>query len=159
MILDTFADFGEGLDCSQSAGTFLIGSQIDLGTGNTLRDIGNGEPIYLVILTDVEIITAGAAGTINWSLASDSTAAISTTTSTVHLTTPTYVTDGTDANDAELKAGGLVYAGHLPAGDYERFLGILVTVATTTTTAGTVHAFLTKDISKWVAYNDSANIA
>jgi hypothetical protein len=39
----------------------------------------------------------------------------------------------------------------LPLGTYERYLGVLCVTATTTTTAGTIDAFLTKDPSKWVA--------
>jgi hypothetical protein len=39
----------------------------------------------------------------------------------------------------------------LPIGGYERYLGVLCTVATTEVTAGTINAFLTKDPSKWYA--------
>jgi hypothetical protein len=40
---------------------------------------------------------------------------------------------------------------------YERYLGILCVTATTTTTAGAINAFLTKDVSKWKAYPDGQN--
>jgi len=70
------------------------------------------------------------------------------------------VTDGTDANDAQLKEGGVIFVGALPTGAsraYERYLGILATIATTTVTQGAINAFLTKDPSYWRAYADAQN--
>jgi hypothetical protein len=40
---------------------------------------------------------------------------------------------------------------------YEQYLGILCVTATTTTTAGKINAFLTKDVAKWTAYPDGQN--
>jgi hypothetical protein len=124
------------------------------------RDLGNGQPVYLCIRTGgTEIITGGSAGTIQFKLASDAAAAISTTTSTIHLITSEYVTDDSAANSPELNAGGTIYFGALPQeGDpYERYLGILAVTATTTTTAGTINAFLTIDANGWKSYADATN--
>ena len=60
-ILDKRAEFADAVSVAAAAGTALIGSQIDLGVA---RDIGNGEPLYLVLTCDTSIITGGAAGTI-----------------------------------------------------------------------------------------------
>jgi hypothetical protein len=160
-ILDERGEFCDNVDVSASAGTALVGDVIDLGAAG--EDIGNGQPIYLVIRTgSTEIITGGSAGTLQFKLASDSVAAINTSTSTLHVITPTYVTDGTDANDTEMKAGGLIYMAPLPAGtggNYERYLGILAVTATTTTTAGTINAFLTFDphMAAGKTYPDAIN--
>lgn len=151
MILDEFLEFADATSVAAAAGTALIGDVIDLGS--TTSDIGNGEPLYLVIQTDTEIITGGTAGTVEFQLVSDSTANLATS-ATVHFSTGTLVTDDAAANDDRLNAGGLIAAVALPMGTYERYLGILCVTATTTTTAGKINAFLTKDVSKWVALPD-----
>ena len=156
MILDERLEFADAVSVAAAASTALIGSQIDLGAAGVNPGAGRG--LYLVIRTAVEIITGGVAGTIQFKLASDSTAAISTTTSTIHLITPEYVTDDDAANDAQLNAGGTIYQGMLPEDDtYEQFLGILAVIATTTVTAGSIDAFLTFDVNSWKSYPDAAN--
>lgn len=157
MILDERNEFADAVSVAAAAGTALIGDVIDLGTAS--RDIGNGEPLYLVITTDTEVITGGAAGTIQFQLASDAQAAIATDGSaTVHLDTGTIVTDDAAANDNRLNAGGVIFAAALPQGVlYERYLGILAIIATTTVTAGKINAFLTHDVAAWRAYADATN--
>ena len=155
MILDELLEFADATSVAAAAGTALIGDVIDL---QEARDIGNGEPIYLVIQCATSIITGGAAGTIKFQLASDAQAAIATDGSaTVHFDTGTFVTDGDDAN--ALDAGASIAAVALPMEGvaYERYLGILCVTATTTTTAGAINAFLTKDVAKWKAYPDGNN--
>lgn len=143
MILDERNEFADAVSVAAAAGTALIGDVIDLGAAS--RDIGAGQPVWLVIQTDTEIITGGAAGTVEFRLVSDSTADLATSPTT-HLSTGTLVTDDAAANDARLNAGGLIYAGVLPQGAvYERYLGILTVTGTTTTTAGKINAFLTFD--------------
>lgn len=152
MILDTYNQFADATSVAAAAGTALIGDVIDLGAASA--DIGNGQPLYLVIQTDTEIITGGNAGTIEFRLASDSTANLATSP-TVHFSTGSLVTDDAAANDARLNAGGVIAAVALPMGTYERYLGILCVTATTTTTAGKINAFLTTDVAKWVAMPDA----
>jgi hypothetical protein len=99
MIMDERLEFADAASVAAAAGTALIGDVIDLGSVH--RDIGAGQPLYLVITTDTEIITAGAAGTIKFQLVSDAQAAIATDGSaTVHIDTGTFVTDDSAANDA-----------------------------------------------------------
>lgn len=153
MILDEKLEFADAVSVAASAGTALIGDVIDLGS--TSNYPANGEPLYLVIQTDTEIITAGAAGTIQFFLASDAQAAIATDGSaTVHLSSASLVTDDAAANSAALNAGGTILMAALPMGTYERYLGVLCTTGTTTTTAGKINAFLTKDVARWVATAD-----
>lgn len=146
MIMDERLEFADAVSVAAAAGTALIGDVIDLGA--VARDIGQGQPMYLVITTDTEIITGGTAGTVKFQLVSDAQAAIATDgTATVHIDTGTFVTDDAAANDPELNAGGIIFAGPIPleGNPYERYLGILCVTATTTTTAGKINAFLTLD--------------
>jgi hypothetical protein len=153
MILDERNEFADGFSVAAVASTILVGDVIDLGAA--AQDVGNGEPLYLVITVDTEVITGGAAGTIQFSLVSDDAAAIATNgTATVHFASRLFVTDDAAANDAQLNAGGVPVAVALPVEGavYERYLGILATIGTTTTTAGNVSAFLTRDVAKWKSY-------
>ena len=136
------------------AATYLIGAQIDLGATTTY--LGDGEPLYLHIISQTDIITAGSAGTIQFILASDDTASVSTTTSTIHVTSEAFVNDDTAAHDARLMAGGVLFSGPLPYGAYERFLGILQVTGTTAASAGAIDAFINKDpIPRNRAYPDA----
>lgn len=158
MIMDERTEFADAVSVAAAAGTALIGDVIDLGAAH--RDIGNGEPLYLVITVDTEIITGGAAGTLQFQLASDAQAAIATDGSaTVHYASRLFVTDDAAANDAQMNAGGVPVCVAIPweGAVYERYLGILAVTATTTTTAGKINAFLTHDPAKWAAYAEGAN--
>ncbi len=159
MILDERLEFADDVSVAAAAGTALIGDVIDLGT--VTRDIGNGQPVYLCIRTgSTEIITGGVAGTLQFKFASDAQAAVATDgTATEHVITDTFVTDDSAANSAQLNAGGTIFFGAIPqdAFTYERYLGILAVTATTTTTAGTINAFLTLDPNGWKSYPDASN--
>jgi uncharacterized membrane protein len=146
MIMDERTEFADAASVAAAAGTALIGDVIDLGS--VARDIGSGQQVFLVITVDTEIITAGNAGTLKFQLVSDAQAAIATDGSaTVHIDTGTFVTDDAAANDSQLNAGGIIFAGPIPMEGhvYERYLGILAVTATTTTTAGKINASLTLD--------------
>ena len=118
-------------------------------TAPPARDIGNGEPLHLVITVDTEI-DAGANGTVQFHLASDATAAIDPSTGTKHLSTPVFTVG------SGIAAGTVLYAGPVPmeGNAYERFLGILQTTGVAAVTAGKVNAFLTHFVAKWKAYAD-----
>jgi hypothetical protein len=153
-IMDELTEFADATSVAAIASTALIGDVIPL---TVARDIGTGEPIYLVITVDTEIITAGAAGTIKFQLVSDAQAAIATDgTATVHLDTGTFVTDDAAANDAQMNAGGVIFIGALPSEGhvYEAYLGLLCIIGTTTVTAGKINAFLTRNPGKWKASTD-----
>lgn len=155
IIMDELLEFADATSVAAAAGTALIGDVIPLSVA---RDIGNGQPVYLVITTDTEIITGGSAGTIEFQLVSDAQAAIATDgTATVHFSTGTFVTDDAGANSAQLNAAGVIACVPLPLEGkvYEAFLGILAVIVTTTVTAGKINAFLTLDPSKWKAAPDA----
>lgn len=140
MIGDKLLEIANATSVAAAAGTALIGSQIDLQETN--RQVGNGQPLYLVITIDTSIITGGVAGTVNFVLASDDAAAIATDgTATEHWRSHDYVTDDDALND--LDAGDSICV-PLPSGEpaYERYLGLLCVTTTTTTTAGAISAWL-----------------
>lgn len=140
MILDERNEFADALAVTASA----ISDVIDLG--GTSQDVGNGEPLYLVIQTDTAATAAGAA-TVTFSLESDSTADLATS-ATVHWQSAAI-------GKATLVAGYLVAAIALPMAAYERYLGVRFTVATGPLTAGKFNAFLTRNPAKWVATPDA----
>ena len=151
MILDERLEFADNVSVAAAAGTALIGDVIDL---QVARDIGQGHPLYLVITVGTEIITGGVAGTIAFDLASDAQAAIATDgTATVHASTGSEATGAAGTND-DLAAGSVLAVLSVPAEGpvYERYLGILARVGTTTVTAGTINAFLTLDPTGNKAY-------
>lgn len=151
MIFDTRNEFADAVSVAAAAGTALIGDVVDMT--ETSNRPGDGEPVYLVIQTATEIITGGVAGTIQFKLSSDAQAAIATDGSaTDHIITASYVTHDAGNNSDELNAGGVIYAGALPMDDYERYLGVLAVIGTTTVTAGAINAFLTRDVSRYKSY-------
>lgn len=130
-----------------AAGTYLLGNQPNLGLAP--GDVGEGENLYLVISVDTTC-TSGGSATVSFSLASDDTAAVSTTTSTVHFTSPVYPV-------AALVAG-FQRAFSLPKGVvYEQYLGLLQTTAVAAFTAGKINAFITRDPTGLRSYADGVN--
>lgn len=143
MILDERNEFSDALAVTASA----ISDVIDLGATPTLRDLGNGEPLYLVVSVDEAAAAVGAA-TVTFSLESDSTADLATS-ATVHASTAAI-------GKATLVAGYTAWILPLPAGaTYERYLGVRYTVATGPLTAGKFSAFLTPNPAAWRAYPDA----
>lgn len=131
-----------------AAGTYLIGDVIDLEND---RDIGQGNPIYLVINVETTA-TSGGSATGTFKLASDAQAAIHVSTSTVHVVSPTFAV-------ANMTAGKNILRAVIPmeGNVYERYLGILQVTGTAAFTAGKIDAFLTMDVANWKALPDGAN--
>ena len=151
-ILDERSEFCDAVAVpTGGAATTLVGDVMDLGNVN--RDIGQGKPIYLNINVDTAFVGGTA---IQFVLASDSTAAISTNGSeSRHFLSDVFAV-------ADLIAGFQIVVA-LPMGDvaasvnpYERYLGILV-VGTGTQSAGAINAFLTLDPRGWRSYPDATN--
>lgn len=144
MILDERNEFADATTVAAAAGTALIGDVIDLGTDG----VNYVDNVYAVISVDTEIFTAAAAGTVQFFLVSDSLATLGAgvvANCTLHAMTGSLVTGGT-GTQAALAAGKTLMQVSLPAGQYERYLGILCTTGTTTTTSGKINAFLTPNI-------------
>jgi hypothetical protein len=156
MILDERTEFADAVSVASTAGTINVGDVID---SSVVRDLGQGQPVYLVVLVDTEIITGGSAGTIQFQLVSDAVTTPDTSSATKHLYSPIYTTDDSAANSPELNAGETPWIVAIPpeGEQYERYLGLQAVIGTTTTTAGAVNAFLTLDPRGWKSYPDATN--
>lgn len=145
MVLDDLLEFCDATSAVANVGNAIVGDVIDLGANPTLRNLGAGEPLYLVIQVDTAIV--GTTSTVQFQLCSDSVAAL-TTSKTTHIDTGAIA-------EATLVAGyTLVYPLPVTA-TYERYLGIWETVAVNNLSAGKINAFLTHDVSAWTAYPDA----
>jgi hypothetical protein len=151
MILDARNEFADATSVAASAGTALIGNVIDLGTDG----VNDVEDMYAVISVDTEIITGGTAGTVQFFLVSDSLATLgggAVASCTLHASTQSQAT-GAAASNAALAAGKTLLQVELPKGQYERYLGVLCTTGTTTTTAGKINAYLTPAPATWKSFD------
>eukprot|EP00919_Chromeraceae_sp_WS-2016_P011772 GHVR01027481.1.p2 GENE.GHVR01027481.1~~GHVR01027481.1.p2 ORF type:complete len:154 (+),score=24.50 GHVR01027481.1:76-537(+) len=153
MILDERTEFADATSVGTPNNTTVnVGDLIDL---TTARDVGNGQPLYMIVQVTTAI-TSGGSAIVNFQLVSDATTTVAVDdTQTIHFRSDDFAVAG-------LVAGvTLVFA--LPTGtegiaDYERYLGFQVReTAGQALTAGNVNAFLTLDPSGWKSYPDATN--
>lgn len=138
MILDSYNEFCDAVALDTTAiGSALVGNVIDLGTSG--RDIGPGFPIPIIIDINTAVTSAGSA-TVQFKVVSDSTANLATSPTT-HVETAAIAV-------ATLVAGYRPFEGYLPAGVYERYLGVLAVSAVATVTAGKIDAFIPQGLSQ-----------
>lgn len=144
MIIDSLLEFS---DAQAVTSTAISTNVIDLGpvTDNTLRDIGTGESMYLIVSTNTAATDTSSDATLTVTLESDSAVGLDSS-ATVHYST------GAIAFANFATAGTVLVAVRLPAGNYEQYLGVRYTVASGPLTAGKFDAFLTKDASLWRTY-------
>lgn len=155
MILDELTEIADATSVAASAGTAVIGDVIDLE--GTSQDIGLGEPMWIICQVDTAIVAAGS-GTIQFFVVSDSLSTLGSATvasCTTHFSTSALAT--ATSTPAGQTAGSVLFATRLPAGTYERYLGVLCTIASQTVSAGKVNIFLTRDYAKWIAFADATN--
>ena len=117
-----------------------------------VRDIGNGEPVYLVVQVTAAI-TSGGSAKVAFMLVSDATSSIATDgTATKHV-------ESDDIAVASLVAG-YQFVMPLPPRqpDWEEYVGLQIKeTASQALTAGNVNAFLTTQPAVYKAYADAAN--
>jgi len=146
MILDERTEFCDATALNTgTAGSYLIGDVIDTG-GDGINFV---DDLYLVITVDTT--ATGSSSTGQFHLCSDAQEAIAVDGSATYH----HSTDAIPV--ATLVAGYRVAAVRLPAGTYERYLGIVQTTGTAAFSAGAVNAFLTPNIDQWKAFADAAN--
>lgn len=149
MILDKLAEFSD----SQGAitATAISTNVIDLGATNVLKDLGTGEPVWLVVQVDV---TGTGAGTLIAELISDSVAAL-TSSPTTHYTSPAFVgTDmvvGKTLVQIPLPSSQNIAGTYQAIPGYEQFLGMRYTIASTVG-AVKLSAFLVRNAQATIAY-------
>ena len=149
MIMDANLELADAVALNTgAAGGYLVGSQIDLGAVH--RDVGNGQPAYLVITVDTTA-TSGGAATAAFELRSDSTAVVDEATGTFH--------GSTGAIPVASLVAGEQWVIPLPSEGnvYERFLGLIQRTGTAAFTAGKINAFITLDAPAYLAYPDAVN--
>lgn len=149
MILDEKLEFCDQTAASGSAGTALLGDQINLDdAGRELLDT-----LYLVIQVTTAFGQASGSPTVNFQLASDASASIATNGSaSIHWQSGALATS--------VLTAGKTFIVPLPSNEgvaYEQYLGILAVTASATTNAGAINAFLTNDPQRWKAYADAQN--
>lgn len=155
MILDERTELCDATSIAAAAGTAVAGDVIDLGA--TPYDLGMGEDLWMICQVDTAFVAAGA-GTIQFSVVSDALSTLgggSVASCTLHYQTAALATAA--STPAGQTAGSTLFAIKLPSGTYERYLGILVTIATQTVSTGKINAFLTRDFAKWQALADASN--
>lgn len=153
MIFDSRLELADAATLSTGgAGTYTLTNAID--TGSVSRDLGNGEPTYLVITVDTNI-TSGGTATLNFQLVSAATGTL-TSSPTIHAQTSTVTVPSSSTDATRTKAGNTVWCLALPQGAaYLQYIGVNYTVGTAALTAGKVNAFLTHDPAGWAAYPDA----
>jgi len=148
MLLDERLEFCDATSVVINVGNALLGDVIDLKapttSPNTTVDL-EGSDLYFVAQVDTAIV--GTTSTWQLQLCSDSTANLATS-KTVHW-------DSGAIAEATLVAGYRICAVKLPAGSYERYLGLWHTVAVNNLSAGKINAFLTRDPALYRAYADN----
>ena len=138
MLMDSRLEFCDATSLNTgAANTYLIGSQVNLGSGCLY---GDPTDLWWVISVDTAVDSAGDGVTLAFKLASDDTASVSTTTSTVLVTSPTFT-------QAQMVAG-FIWAAKLPAYSTvsEQYLGVLQTTAVEAVTAGKINSYLTSKV-------------
>ena len=147
MILDQTLTFADSLDVSGAIGNAAIGDVYDIGAGQIAGDSDN---MKLVIEVEEAFASAGAA-VLEFQLASDAQDPLTPGSATIHVSTGGIPV-------ASLTAGSRIVL-PLPQGipETERYLGVILRTLTAATTAGTIHAFITKDAQQWKAYPDAEN--
>ncbi len=130
--------------------TVNVGDIID--TGAVSRDLGAGEPLYLVVQVTT-LIASGGSATVRFKLVSDSTETIAVDgTQTEHWTSDSFA--------VALMVAGYTLVVALPSNSpvYERYLAFQIEEdAGQALNAGNVNAFLTRDARAYKAYADASN--
>jgi|SRR3972149_5226521 len=139
MILDERTELCDATACNTgAAATYNVGDLIDT---SVVRDIGNGEPVYLVVTVATGITVASSTGTVSFQLVSDSTDTVATDgTQTIHVRSESW-----DTSTVAIAAGTVLACLALPpeGSVYERYLGLQQVTGTTALNAGAINAAFT----------------
>jgi len=149
MIIDKLCEFADAVALNTGgADNYSFGSSID---SSVVRDLGNGQPVYLVITVDTDIDSTSDNTVIEIQLRSDNSSSVDPDTGTLHFSTGAI----TQANWNATKT----FAFTLPVQGlaYERYLGLTQVTSVAAATAGKLNAFLTIDPHGWRAYPEGSN--
>jgi hypothetical protein len=151
MILDERSEFADAAAIALNIGNAIAPNTdvMDLGATPTLRDLGNGRQVYLVLQVDTAFV--GNNATVQFQLASDSTANLATSR-TNHIDTGALALGAGSTTNWSVVGFTRIYSLPVEA-TYERYLGLWMTVVTANVTAGKLNAFLTTDVAAWRSYD------
>ena len=126
-----------GQDLSQVAANYISENVVDTGNAtNIARDMGEGESLYIVFTVTESFVGVGATVAINCVVSPATALTGSTTVGSVAATAVASLTLGTQF---------VVRIDPLVASLGLRYLGVIYTIATATTTAGAMTAYVVKD--------------
>jgi len=148
MILDSTLTFCDGTAITGTTGTALVGDVVDLDViGRRIAE--NRLSCHISMHTTLD--STGGASTIQFILATDSSATIQTDG------TATVLWASEVMSETQLVKGASIDfkipTGSVPAN--ERYMGILVVRAGETVTAGNINAHLALDAQNWVSLPDA----
>ena len=153
MILDKILEFSDAQAVTATAISTNVVDLAPLGNGvgtNTVRDIGAGEDLYLIVRTLTAATDVGSDATLTVTFESSATANLNSPT--VHFST------GPLAFAAFSPAGTELVRIPLPGGNYQRYIGVRYTVANGPLTGGTFDAFIVKDAQSYRPYTVGSTI-
>ena len=143
MLLDAHNLFSDVQALTASAASTNL---INLGQA---RDIGTGENLFIVLIVDVALTDASSNSTVAVTLQTDDNADFSSAT-----------TGQTLFTIAATAAVGTKYIARIqPDALNEQYARLYYTMANGDLTTGSVTAFITHDIDKYVAYADNITIS
>lgn len=151
MILDSLLEFADATSVGTPNNTTVnVGDIIDL---TNVRDIGNGEPMYVVIQIET-LITSGGSAQVAFQLVSDSTTTIATDDGQSQHGRTESIPVATLVAGYELT---IVIPPEM-SNAFERYLAFqVVETAGQALTAGAVNAFITQHPSSSKSYPDGTN--
>lgn len=148
MYIDKEAYFSDPQTVTTGTDTGLVSEHTyDLGVA---RDIGNGEPVYVVGIVTTAFTSSGSNDPLAVRLITDGDVALGSPTVLQTLFTfPAIAAAGT-------KKVGIIAPGH----SYERYIGLsYLSTGDGALTAGAVKCFITSNPDVYVAHADAINIA
>lgn len=143
MIMDALLLFSDAQAVTAAAAST---SSVDVGA---VRNLGVGEPLYVVVTVDVALTDASSDSTVPVYLYGDSTSSFTPDASQLLFTIPA------------LAAAGNTYVAqiaHGAAGNY-RYLELYYDVQGGNLTTGSFTAFITKDVQAYTSYADSITVS
>lgn len=147
MIFDKEVYFSDPQTVTTGTDTGLVSEHTyDLGTA---RDVGNGKPLYVVVVVTTTFTSAGSDDPLAVDLITDGDEALGSPTVLQRLLTlPAVAAAGT-------KKVGVIAPGH----SYERYIGLrYISTGDGALTAGAVKAFLTESPDVYTTYPDAVTI-
>ncbi len=140
MYLDARSSFASASSAATTGlAATVVGSQIDLGSVG--RDLGVGQPVYLVAKVDSSIIGTTGAGSFTLQLVTATDAALTGSPVTV-ATSPSFVTNTTAQSGST--AGSVLWNLIIPTLPLKQYLGIKIVPVTYNVSSGSLSCFLTE---------------